>query len=305
MTTNRQLIIDPDARKAIDDFVAPTELGFGAAMAPVIYQAKFKDGAWSEGHIGLYGPIPVDPAAKALHYAHTIFEGMKAYRVGGGKTTLFRPSNNWKRMVASAKRLLMPEIPESVFMEGVNGMASLCAPIIPGEPGQTLYLRPFMFATEGTIGLSISSTYLFVVIASPSDAYRTKSMSLLVEREEIRAAGNLGSAKAGGNYAASTFATANAWEAGFDQVLWLDPLTRRNIEELSGMNKYEKQIAVRLIAYGMLAAASMGMGSSTQPLMFGIGLAWVFCAALLELIPWSATRSRLLWGELRRTVICS
>lgn len=236
MSDSRQLIIDPNIQHAIAEFKLPDVLGFGKIMAPIMYEACYVNGQWEAGHLKPYGPITVDPCAKVFHYAHTLFEGMKAYRVPTQQTMLFRPLKNWERMVASGKRLCMPEIPQDVFMEGVNAVASYCTPFIPERSGQALYLRPFMFGTEATLGLGVSNSYRYVVVSSPCDVYHTGTIRLLIEREEIRAAGLLGSAKVGSNYAASTFSTTRAKDLGFDQPLWLDPYTRLNIEELSGMN---------------------------------------------------------------------
>ncbi|MGH8645566.1 MAG: branched-chain amino acid aminotransferase [Gammaproteobacteria bacterium] len=236
MTGSRRLIVDPCVQNAIAQFTLPTTLGFGKILAPIMYEACYSEHCWGAGHLKPYGPIALAPCAKVFHYAQTLFEGMKAYRVNEEQTILFRPLKHWERMVASGKRLCMPELPQEVFMEGVNAVASCCEPYIPDQSGQMLYLRPFMFGTEATLGLGVSDTYSFVVVASPSDVYHTGTMRVLIEREEIRAAGMLGSAKAGSNYAASMYGSARAKEMGCDQPLWLDPFTRQNIEELSGMN---------------------------------------------------------------------
>ena len=235
---SRELVVEPGMDALIEGFRAPHPLPFGQVMAPVMYQCEYRDGAWQSGHLLPYGPIAIDPSIRGLHYAHTLYEGMKAFRWADGGVRLFRPLDHWSRMAASAARLCMPEIPPERFMEGLQALAGCCAPITPRGAGQCLYLRPLMFATDAKLGLDVSETFRFMVIASPSGAYYARPITLLVEREETRAAGSLGAAKVSGNYAASTFVSQRVKTLGYDQPLWLDPRTRRNVEELSGMNLF-------------------------------------------------------------------
>ena len=223
--------------EAIAAFSLPDILGFGSVFAPAMFRADYRDGSWQPGQFQPYGPISIDPGAKVLHYAQEAFEGQKAYRVGDQPTALFRPSMNWRRLNASATRLCLPPLPESLFLDGVFGVTALNEAFIPAASGQSLYLRPFLFGTESNLGMAASREVSFMVIASPSQAYHAGSMSLLIERAESRVAGGgIGAAKVGGNYACALQSAARCAELGYDLTLWLDPRRRRNIEELSGMN---------------------------------------------------------------------
>ncbi|MEJ2442246.1 MAG: branched-chain amino acid aminotransferase [Exilibacterium sp.] len=231
------LNVHPDVESTIKQFEIPERLGFGVVMAPVMFHAEFQDGRWWDGELLPYGPIALDPAAKVLHYAQEIFEGLKAYRVNTNNATLFRPEQNWARMNCSARRLCMPELPQQLFMQGVQLVTAYCENIIPRVTGQSLYLRPFMIGTQPDLSVSDSNTYSFYVIASPSEAYHNGNMRVLVERTDSRAAvGGTGAVKMGGNYAASLLSVKRTQTKGLDQTLWLHPGNRRSIEELSGMN---------------------------------------------------------------------
>jgi branched-chain amino acid aminotransferase len=229
--------VHADARAAISAFSPPPHLHFGQTIAPVLFQVDYSDGHWGNAELRVYGPIQLDPAAKVLHYAQVVFEGLKAYRVAQQRAQIFRPTMNWRRMNASARRMLMPELPEDLFMQGLFAMVAACEPIIPRASGQSLYLRPLMFATQPALGLAASTTYTFMVIASPSDAFATGSLRVLIEREASRAAiGGTGHVKVSGNYGASLRSTTTAMQQGFNQPLWLDAASHRYIEELSVMN---------------------------------------------------------------------
>lgn len=223
----------------VRQFTLPQPLGFGAVMAPVMYRARYRDGVWGQGELLPYGPISLDPAAKVLHYSQEIFEGMKAYRVGGGQPALFRPLANWQRFNDSARRLCMPELPNDVFMQGVLALTRSITEIIPTQPGQSLYLRPFMIGVDANLSLSASKANDFYVIASPSEIYHNGDLRVFVERAGSRAAiGGTGNVKVGANYAAALASSNRAFADGFDQTLWLDPKEHRYIEELSGMNVF-------------------------------------------------------------------
>jgi len=239
MSGLRQVKIEAGAEQALRGFRLPEKLGFGVIMVPVMYVAECVDGVWGQGRLQPYGPIQLDPSAKVLHYAQEYFEGMKAYKVEGPHATLFRPERHVARFATSGRRLCMPEVPEEVFMEGVCTITAWAEPFIPGNTCQSLYLRPFVIGTQPNLGLGVSSTNTFIVIASPSEAYHAGSMRVLVERNDTRAAiGGTGAVKVGGNYAASLLSASRAKSKGYDQSLWLDPGTRSSIEELSGMNVF-------------------------------------------------------------------
>ncbi|WP_143729308.1 branched-chain amino acid aminotransferase [Microbulbifer sp. GL-2] len=230
------IYIDPDVALSLRGYEMPERLGFGTAMAPVMFRAVCQDGCWSTGELIPYAPLSVDPAAKVLHYAQSCFEGMKAYRASQG-IALFRPEKNAQRMAYSAKRLCMPPVPESLFLDGVRTVAAYCANLVPGNSGESLYLRPFLMGTQADLTVSASTSYEFYVIASPSEAYHSGNMRLWVEREDARAAvGGTGDAKVGGNYASSLLSIGRLKERGFDQSLWLNPSDRSSVDELSGMN---------------------------------------------------------------------
>ena len=232
-------VIHDDVWKALREFRLPETLGFGLVPAPVMYSATFENGQWSRGELLPYGPIEILPGARALHFAEQAFEGMKAYRVGRANANLFRARDNYARFKRSAERVAMTAVPEALFHEGIQAVVAACTPLVPDKSGQSLYLRPFLFGTEPGYAVRASHTARFMVIANPSEAYAAGAMKVLIEREQVRAAtGGLGSVKTGANYAASLLATTRAIEQGYTVALWLDPVTRQNIEELSGMNLF-------------------------------------------------------------------
>jgi branched-chain amino acid aminotransferase len=231
--------IHDDVWKALRDFRLPETLGFGLVPAPVMYSATFENGQWSRGQLLPYGPIQILPGARALHFAEQAFEGMKAYRVGRPHANLFRARDNYARFKRSAERIAMVPVPESLFFEGIQAVVGACTAIVPDRTGQSLYIRPFLIGTEPGYSVRASHTARFMVIANPSEAYAAGPIKVSIEREQVRAAsGGLGSAKTGANYAASLLATTRAIKQGYTVALWLDPLNRRNIEELSGMNLF-------------------------------------------------------------------
>jgi branched-chain amino acid aminotransferase len=220
-------------------FRLPETLGFGLVPAPVMYSATFENGRWANRELLPYGPIEILPGARALHFAEQAFEGMKAYRVGRPRANLFRARDNCARFYRSATRVAMSPVPEEVFLEGIHVVVGACTPLVPDQSGRSLYVRPFIFGTEPGYAVRASKTARFMVIANPSEAYALGPMKILIEREQVRAAaGGLGSVKAGANYAASLLASTRAVERGYTVALWLDPITRENIEELSGMNVF-------------------------------------------------------------------
>ena len=225
--------------KCIEEFRLPPTLGFGLVPAPVMYSATFKDGCWSRGELLPYGPIEMLPGARALHFAEQVFEGLKAYRVGRKAANLFRAADNYARFRRSAERLAMTPVPETLFFEGIEAVVGTCTAFVPEQSGQSLYVRPFLFGTEPGYAVRASTSARFMVIANPSEAYAAGAMKVMIERKQVRAAvGGVGTAKTGANYAASLLASTRAVKAGFTVALWLDPGTRRNIEELSGMNLF-------------------------------------------------------------------
>jgi branched-chain amino acid aminotransferase len=217
--------------------------GFGRCftdhMAIVRYSAER---GWHDARITARGPLSLDPAAAVLHYAQEIFEGLKAYRLADGGMALFRPDRNAARFNASAQRMAMPELPEGLFIDSCKALVAADAAWFPPVEGGSIYLRPFMFASEVFLGVKPASEYLYLVIATAAGNYfksGAPAVKLLVSEADTRAApGGTGAAKCGGNYAASLRAQADAIARGFDQVVFLDAAERRWIEELGGMNLF-------------------------------------------------------------------
>lgn len=215
--------------------------GFGKIFTDHMAIARYTEGrGWHDARIEARRPIPMDPAAAVLHYAQEIFEGMKAYRTRDGGAAMFRPDANARRMNESARQLAMPLIPEEMFLSAVRSLVSIDRDWIPDGEGSSLYIRPFMFASEIFLGVRPSKEYLFITIASPVGSYfqaGSGAVTLWVSRDHCRAApGGTGAAKCGGNYAASLMAQAEAVKHGCDQVVFLDAAEFRWVEELGGMN---------------------------------------------------------------------
>jgi branched-chain amino acid aminotransferase len=229
--------IEAGIEPLLQEFSLPERLGFGQVLVPIMFTAEYENGKWGEGVLRPYGPLSLDPAAKVLHYAQEAFEGLKAYKVDSEKPTWFRPLMNWERLNDSARRLCMPEIPQQLFMDGIGAITAYSEPFIPSQSDQSLYLRPFMIGTQPGLGMAVSDTYTFAVIASPSEVYHQGNMHLFIERKDSRVAnGDIGAAKVGGNYAAALQSATRCKALGYDVTLWLDPVQSKTIDELSGMN---------------------------------------------------------------------
>jgi branched-chain amino acid aminotransferase len=217
--------------------------GFGRVFTDHMVSIRWTEGrGWHDAQLRPYGSIEMDPATMSLHYGQSIFEGLKAYRQADGSIATFRPWDNARRFQRSARRLAMPELPEDLFVEAINVLVRQDREWVPTEREQTLYLRPFMFATEVGLGVKPAGEYLFLLIASPVGAYfprGVKPVSVWLSEDYVRAApGGTGEAKCAGNYAASLVAQAQAADKGCDQVVWLDAAERRWVEEMGGMNLY-------------------------------------------------------------------
>lgn len=195
---------------------------------------------WHDARIVPFGPISLHPAATVLHYGAEIFEGMKAYRRPDGKVQMFRPIENARRMNSSADRMCLPKIDENDFLEILNTFVSLEQDWVPSEPATSLYLRPFMFGDDEHLGVHTVHHSVFMLIASPVGSYYAEGINpvkIMIEDEDVRAVrGGTGFTKCGGNYAASTRAGERAAQKGYSQVLWLDGVERKYIEEVGAMN---------------------------------------------------------------------
>jgi branched-chain amino acid aminotransferase len=215
--------------------------GFGRVFTDHMVTIRYADGkGWYDARVEARKPIPMDPATAVLHYAQEIFEGLKAYRTADGGVTLFRPDANARRFRDSAARMAMAPLPEDLFLGSIEELVKIDRDWVPDDPEGSLYLRPFMYASEVFLGVKPSAEYLYVLIASPVGSYfkgGVKPVSLWVSTEYTRAApGGTGAAKCGGNYAASLAAQAEAAEHDCDQVVFLDTRELKYIDELGGMN---------------------------------------------------------------------
>ena len=217
-------------------------LGFGKYFTDYMFMMDWDDPeGWHDARIVPYGPLQMSPASTALHYGAEIFEGMKAYRTADGDVQLFRPYENAKRMNSSAERLCLPQLPEDDFVQAVKTLVSIDRDWVPSLPGTSLYVRPFMIGDDHTLGVHNVHHAVFIVILCPVGSYYKEGLnpvSIMIETEDERVAGKGGTGytKCGGNYAASTRAGKKAEEKGYSQVLWLDCVYRKYIEEVGAMN---------------------------------------------------------------------
>lgn len=216
-------------------------LGFGKYMTDYMFVMDWtKEDGWIDARIEPNAPITMDPACVTLHYAQETFEGLKAYRTAEGKIQLFRPEMNAQRMIRSNERLCMPAFPVDMFVEAVQAIVKTEAEWVPQEPGTSLYIRPFMFATEAALGVHMATSYKFMIICCPVGAYYAEGINpvkILVEDELVRAVkGGTGFTKCGGNYAGSILGQVKAEKMGYSQVLWLDGEQRKYVEEVGTMN---------------------------------------------------------------------
>ena len=217
--------------------------GFGSYFTDHMFLAEWTpEGGWQDPRVVAYGPLSIDPATAVLHYAQEIFEGLKAYAHPDGSIRTFRPHSNAARMQRSSERLALPELPEELFVSAIDALIRADAAWVPSGGETSLYVRPFMFASEVFLGVRPSKHVTFSVIASPAGAYfagGVKPVSIWLSTEYARAGkGGTGAAKCGGNYAASLLPQSQASEHGCDQVVFLDDVEHQWVEELGGMNLY-------------------------------------------------------------------
>ncbi len=217
------------------------KLGFGSIFTDHMFIMDYKTGqGWHDARIVPYQPIVLDPSALVFHYAQECFEGLKAYRTPDGEVQLFRPDKNAERMQSTHERLCIPKIPVEDFVDAVKALVSVEKDWVPSEPETSLYIRPFTIATEPVLGVKAADEYKFIIICSPSGAYYDEGMNpvkIYVEDEYVRATpGGTGYIKCGGNYAASIIASEKGHKLGYSQVLWLDGVERKYVEEVGSMN---------------------------------------------------------------------
>ncbi|PVH24863.1 branched-chain amino acid aminotransferase [Sphingobacterium corticibacter] len=212
-------------------------LVFGKILSDHMLVAEYSNGNWNEVSIVPYGNISISPSMSALHYGQSIFEGVKAYKLNDGRVSIFRPDQNWERFNKSAARLQMPEVPKEIFLDGLKQLLELDQNWVPSKDGASLYIRPFMFATEAALGVHPSDSYKFIIITGPVGAYYSKPISLKVETHYTRAAdGGVGFSKNAGNYALALYPTELAHKEGYDQVMWTDARDHKYIEEAGTAN---------------------------------------------------------------------
>ncbi len=233
-------ILDQSVARPPDEPLDPAKLPFASVYTPNMFMVDYDEGqGWHDPRVAPFEDIPLSPASLVLHYSQELFEGLKAYRHDDGSIHLFRPDRNAARMNRSAQRMVMPELPIEDQLEGIKAVIRADHDWVPVEPG-TLYVRPTMIATEAGLGVRPSKSYLYFVITAASGPYFQtggQSLRIWIEREYVRAApGGTGFAKTGGNYAGSLLAAARAKDKGCHQVMWLDAVERRFVEECGAMN---------------------------------------------------------------------
>ncbi|HUR10585.1 MAG TPA: branched-chain amino acid aminotransferase [Flavitalea sp.] len=212
---------------------------FGKYFTDHMLEADYENGEWKNIEIKPYQPLLLSPSVAAIHYGQSIFEGIKAYKDEKGNAFIFRPHDNFRRFNISATRMQMPTVPEELFVEGMRQLIELDKNWIPDKRDHSLYIRPFMFASDEVIGVKPSENYKFMIILSPTGPYYTAPMRIYVEEQYTRAAaGGVGYAKAAGNYGGSMLATAEAKKKGYDQVLWTDAFEHRYVQEIGTMNVF-------------------------------------------------------------------
>ena len=214
-------------------------LNFGAVFSDHMFTCDYVDGKWINPEIVPYQPISVSPASRVFHYGQACFEGMKAFKDDNNDVWLFRPNENYNRIIKSSVRLAMPKFPEELFFEGLNTLLKMDAQWIKPGIGNSLYIRPFIFASEGSINATEAREYKFMIICAPASSYYSGDVKVKIEKSFSRAAkGGVGYAKAAGNYAAQFYPTSLAINEGYQQIIWTDSSTHQYIEEAGTMNLF-------------------------------------------------------------------
>ena len=212
-------------------------LAFGKTFSDHMFSMDYDNGAWVNGKVMPFQSIPMHPAMSAIHYGQSIFEGLKAYKSKNGQINIFRPELNAVRFAESAKRMCMPEVPESIFLEAIRTLIEVDRNWVPEADGYSLYIRPFMFATDHLIGIKPSDSYKFMILTSPVGVYYSELVRVKIEESYTRAAiGGVGRAKAAGNYGASLLPAKQCQLEGFHQLVWTDAIEHKYIEESGTMN---------------------------------------------------------------------
>ena len=212
---------------------------FGKYFTDHMLEVDYVNGEWQTPSIKPYQALSLDPSLASLHYGQAIFEGIKAYKDAEGNASIFRPYDNYKRFNISAERMGMPTVPEEIFIEGLRKLVEIEMNWIPSKANHSLYIRPFMFASDEAIGVKASEKYKFLIICSPTGPYYAEPMRIYVEEKYVRAVeGGFGYAKAAGNYGGAILASAEAHKLGYDQVLWMDAFEHKYVQECGTMNAF-------------------------------------------------------------------
>ncbi len=212
-------------------------LEFGAIPGDHMLIARYRHGEWEDARIEPFHDLRLSPFALVLHYSQTIFEGLKAFRMDDGRINVFRPDRNYERMLRSAERMCLPEIPRDLFIDGMMQLISLDRAWVPRQKDMALYIRPFLFASENKLGVKPADECLFMIVTSPVPPFYPRPLKVRMETHFVRAApGGTGAAKCGGNYAGALYPAKLAKEDGFDQVIWTDACHHQFVEESGTMN---------------------------------------------------------------------
>ena len=239
MAINTGKIIVETSKASKINTVDFSNLDFGRIFTDHMFVCDYEDGKWQSPKIIPYQALTFEPSARVFHYGQAVFEGMKAYKDDDGKIFLFRPQQNFERINKSAARLAMPEFPKEYFFEGLETLLKLDSEWIKPGIGNSLYLRPFVIATEPAISASPAANYKFMIICSPAKSYYDSAVRVLIAEQFSRSAdGGVGYAKAAGNYAAQFYPTSLAQEQGFQQIIWTDANTHKYLEEAGTMNVF-------------------------------------------------------------------
>ncbi len=234
--TNVYIDVQPTAHSRIAE-LDQDNIPFGRVFSDHMFIADYKNGAWTDFKIVPYGNLSMSPAASVLHYSQTIFEGMKAFYNKNDEVVLFRPEENYERLMRSCERMCIPKMSKEIFMQGLKKLIDIDRKWVPKSDGSSLYIRPFIFASEEFLGVRPAEEYKFIIFTCPVGAYYTQPVRVKVETKFVRAAsGGTGNAKTGGNYASALYPAKLAQEQGYHQLIWTDAKEHKFIEESGTMN---------------------------------------------------------------------
>lgn len=236
ISTKNNVTVEKVSKSRINE-IDFDNLVFGTTFTDHMFECDYKDGSWQNATIRPYGPLTISPAAKVFHYGQAVFEGMKAFKDDTGNAFLFRPKDNFNRINISSKRMAIPEFPEEIFFEAMHRLMELDKAWIKPGFGNSLYIRPFVIATQAGVSAAPSDQYKFMILLSPAQAYYTGDVKVLFAEKFSRSAdGGVGFAKAAGNYGAQFYPTNLAREKGFQQIIWTDANSHEFLEEAGTMN---------------------------------------------------------------------